>query len=57
MSGLKFFHWLAQTHIGVVMRDSTWAFAIVEIGHLIALAVFGGAILLLLQSRESLSCF
>ena len=47
MSGLKFFHWLAQTHIGVVMRDSTWAFAIVEIGHLIALAVFGGAILLL----------
>jgi hypothetical protein len=47
MSGLTFFHWLAQTHIGVVMRDSTWAFAIVEIGHLIALAVFGGAILLL----------
>jgi hypothetical protein len=47
MSALKFFHWLAQTHIGIVMRDSTWAFAIVEIGHLIALAVFGGAILLL----------
>jgi hypothetical protein len=47
MSALKFFHWLAQTHIGIAMRDSTWAFAIVEIGHLIALAVFGGAILLL----------
>ncbi|KAA6460426.1 hypothetical protein DYQ86_15495 [Acidobacteria bacterium AB60] len=28
------------------MRDSTWAFAIVEIGHLLALAVFGGAVLL-----------
>ncbi len=47
MSALKFFHWLAQTHIGIAMRDSTWAFAIVEIAHLIALAVFGGAILLL----------
>lgn len=28
------------------MRDSTWDFAIVEVGHLLALAVFGGAILL-----------
>jgi hypothetical protein len=28
------------------MRDSTYAFAIVEICHLLALAVFGGAILL-----------
>jgi hypothetical protein len=47
MSALNFFHWLTQTHIGIAMRDSTWAFAIVEIGHLIALAVFGGAVLLL----------
>jgi hypothetical protein len=45
MSILVFFHWLAQTHIGIVMRDSTWAFAIVEIGHLLGLAVFGGAVL------------
>jgi hypothetical protein len=28
------------------MRDSTYGFAIIEIGHLLALAVFGGAILL-----------
>lgn len=47
MSFLPFFHWLAQTHIGIAMRDATWAFAIVEIVHLIALAIFGGAILLL----------
>lgn len=47
MSTLQLFHWLAQTHIGIAMRDSTWAFAIVEIGHLLALAVFGGAILFL----------
>jgi hypothetical protein len=45
MSFLPFFHWLAQTHIGIAMRDSTWAFAIVEIVHLVALAIFGGAIL------------
>jgi hypothetical protein len=29
------------------MRSSTWDFAIVEVGHLLALAVFGGAVLLL----------
>jgi hypothetical protein len=45
MSLLVFFHWLARTHIGIAMRDSTWGFAIVEIVHLIALAIFGGAIL------------
>jgi putative copper export protein len=47
MSFLTVFHWLAHTHVGIAMRDSTWAFAIVEIIHLLALAVFGGAILLL----------
>jgi hypothetical protein len=45
MSFLPFFHWLAHTPLGIAMRDSTWGFAIVEIGHLITLAVFGGAIL------------
>lgn len=45
MPFLPLFHWLAETHIGIAMRDSTWAFAIVEIIHLIALAFFGGAIL------------
>jgi putative copper export protein len=47
MSLLPLFHWLAHTHVGTSMRDLTWAFAIVEIVHLIALAVFGGAILFL----------
>jgi hypothetical protein len=46
MSPLHFFRWLAQTHLGLAMSNSTWGFAIVEIGHLIALAVFGGAVLL-----------
>jgi hypothetical protein len=43
---LTAFHWLAKTGLGVAMQDSTWAFAIVEIVHLLALAVFGGAILM-----------
>jgi uncharacterized membrane protein len=46
MSILTFFHWLAHTTLGVAMRDSTWGFAIVEIVHLLALAIFGGAVLL-----------
>lgn len=45
MSTLTFFHWLAQTTIAIYMRDSTWGFAIVEIFHLLSLAVFGGAVL------------
>lgn len=47
MSFLPFFHWLSLTWIGIAMRDSTWAFAIVEIVHLVTLAIFGGAILML----------
>jgi len=43
---LAFCRWLAHTSLGIAMRDSTWAFAIVEIGHLLALAAFGGAVLL-----------
>jgi hypothetical protein len=39
-------HWMGRTHLGLFMRDSTYAFAVVEIFHLLALAVFGGAILL-----------
>jgi hypothetical protein len=46
MSVLKFCHWIGRTHLGLFMRNSTYAFAVVEIGHLLALAVFGGAILL-----------
>jgi hypothetical protein len=45
MSLLSLCHWLATSRIGILMRDSTWDFAIVEIGHLLALAIFGGAVL------------
>jgi hypothetical protein len=46
MSLFTLCHWLAKTHLSIVMRDSTYGFAIVEIGHLLALAIFGGAVLL-----------
>jgi hypothetical protein len=47
MSLLFLFHWLAHTWLGVTLSSSTWAFAVIEIVHLLALAVFGGAVLLL----------
>ncbi|WP_162537303.1 DUF6644 family protein [Granulicella sp. WH15] len=43
---VSFNHWLSRTHIGILMRDSTYAFPVVEIVHLLALAIFGGGILL-----------
>jgi hypothetical protein len=46
MTFLGLCHWLATSRIGIIMRDSTWDFAIVEIVHLLALAIFGGAVLL-----------
>ncbi|MBP2275901.1 MULTISPECIES: DUF6644 family protein [Sphingomonas] len=39
------FQWLGQTGLGVFMRESTWAFAIVETIHLLGLAVLGGVVL------------
>lgn len=46
MTFLAFCHWLAHSRLGITMRDSTWDFAIVEIVHLLALAIFGGAVFL-----------
>jgi hypothetical protein len=46
MSLIVFCHWLARTHLGVFMRDSTYGFAVIEMGHLLSLAVFGGAVLM-----------
>jgi len=47
MSLLFLFHWLAHSWLGVKLSSSTWAFAVIEIVHLLALAIFGGAVLLL----------
>jgi uncharacterized membrane protein len=37
--------WIGHTGLGVLMRDSTWAFAVVETIHLLGLATLGGAVL------------
>jgi len=43
---LTLFHWLAKTSLAIALRDSTWAFAIIEVIHLLTLAIFGGAVLM-----------
>lgn len=42
---LPVFQWLGGTWLGVLIRDSKWGFAIAETVHLIALAIFGGVVL------------
>lgn len=42
---LTLFRWLASTHFSIALSQSQWAFAIIEIIHLLALSVSGGAIL------------
>jgi hypothetical protein len=42
----SFFVWCEGTVIGTTVRESIWLFPIIEVVHLIGLAVLGGAILL-----------
>ncbi len=44
---LELFHWIGHTSLGEALRQSTWAFATIEIIHLLALALFGGSVLLI----------
>ena len=39
-------HWLGKTHLGIFVRDSSYAFPAIEMFHLLALAIFGGSVLL-----------
>jgi hypothetical protein len=45
MNLLSLFRWLGHSAVGLYMQRSTWAFAVVETVHLIALAAVGGAVL------------
>lgn len=42
---LTWFEWLEHSWLGTTVNNSTWAFAVIEAGHLLALAALGGAIL------------
>ena len=46
MGLLPLFQWLGHTPVGVFMQQSTYAFAIVEMAHLLSLTVLGGVILI-----------
>ncbi|MGD0963554.1 MAG: DUF6644 family protein [Candidatus Acidiferrales bacterium] len=46
MTILSLFQWLGHTSVGLAMRHSTWGVAVVEMVHLLALAVLGGTIVL-----------
>jgi len=43
---LPLFEWIAQARYFAWMRDSQWAFPIVEMAHLLGLAILGGTVLL-----------
>jgi len=43
---LPFFQWAEATRLGEMIRASTWAFAVIESFHLLALSVIGGAVLI-----------
>lgn len=47
MSLLHLFRWLSHTSFSIYLRHSTWGFAIIETVHLLGLAGFGGAILII----------
>lgn len=46
MNLLPFFQWCEASALGEAIRTSPWAFAVIESCHLLALAVIGGAVLI-----------
>jgi hypothetical protein len=46
MSLLPFFEWCESTGVGNAIRNSLWLFPVIESVHLLALALIGGAILI-----------
>ena len=47
MDLLPLFQWVSTTRVGEAISQSSWAFAVIESVHLLALAVIGGAVLML----------
>ena len=46
MDLLPVFQWFEATALGTVVRESLWLFPVIECVHLLALALLGGAVLL-----------
>lgn len=47
MSVFSVFEAIENTSVGQTIRESTWIFPVIEAGHLLALALLGGAVLML----------
>jgi uncharacterized protein DUF6644 len=47
MNLLPYFQWVSETPVGQAITRSSWLFAVIESVHLLALAVIGGAVLVL----------
>jgi hypothetical protein len=45
MTLLPLFQWFETTSIGTVVRESLWIFPVIQCGHLLALALLGGTVL------------
>jgi hypothetical protein len=45
LSWLPFFVWCNDTAVATAVRESAWLFPVIEVFHLLALAVLGGAVL------------
>src|SRR5687768_16154524 len=43
---LPFFQWCESTWLGTAVRDSVWAFPVIESVHLLGLSLLGGSILI-----------
>jgi hypothetical protein len=46
-SFLPFFEWCGRTWLGTTVRDTVWAFPVIETFHLLALAVLLGTVLII----------
>lgn len=46
MDLLPVFEWIENTALGTAIRESIWLFPFIEAGHLLALALMGGAVLI-----------
>jgi hypothetical protein len=44
---LRFFEWCECTALGTAVRDSLWAFPVIEAMHLLGLCLLGGSVLIL----------
>jgi hypothetical protein len=45
MDLLPLFQWFEKTGAGTVVRESKWMFPVIQCGHLLSLAMLGGAVL------------